>query len=167
MTDEDAFNARRAFFDLYTRLLPWHEESKKFARLRGYIRSPLGRIRHLPLINSSDRESRAKAERQAINSPIQSALSDMMQMSMVAMNTQYGHEDLRAFMMTHDSLSLYVPTDRASEWAVRLRDTMENLPLLRDFGWDSPLKFIADAEVGVPNDEGVISLEKLQKVKFL
>jgi len=165
MSEEEAFNTRNAFFDLYSRLLPWHTEAKKFAKVRSYVRSPLGRVRHLPLINSPDRESRSKAERQAINSPIQATLSDMMQMAMVSIDRQYGNEDIRTFMMTHDSLSLYVPIERAVEWSPRLRDIMENLPLKKDFGWESPLKFTADSEVGVPDDDGVISLAKLQKLK--
>jgi DNA polymerase I-like protein with 3'-5' exonuclease and polymerase domains len=165
MTEEQAFTHRQAFFELYPRLLLWHEESKAYARRHLQVTSPLGRDRHLPLINSSDREARSKAERQAINSPIQSTLSDLMQLAMVHIDRRYGDEDIEMFLMTHDSLSLRVPIDRAVEWAVRLKEVMENLPLKEDFGWDSPLKFTTDAKVGAPDDEGVISLASLQKLK--
>jgi hypothetical protein len=37
---------------------------------------------------------------------------------------------------------------------------MENLPLARDFGWNSPLTFYADAEIG-PN------LAEMKKLKNL
>lgn len=159
MTEEEAFQKREAFFDLYSRLPQWHEESKRFAKMWGYVRSPLGRVRHLPLINSRDREVVAQCERQSINSPIQSCLSDMMQLAMVYVDREYG-DAVEMFMMTHDALSLYVPEEDAVIWAKRIKDVMENLPLLKDFGWDSPLKFIADAEVG-PN------LAELKKLKNL
>lgn len=147
MTEEEAFQKREAFFALYGRLLEWHEEYKRLAHQWGFVRSPLGRIRHLPHINSKDRDMVAKAERQAINSPIQATLSDMMQLAMVHIMREYG-DAVDMFMMTHDSLALYVPEDDAVEWAKRVKGIMENLPLKEDFGWDSPLKFIADAEVG-------------------
>lgn len=167
MTDQEAVQKRGAFFDLYGRLLEWHDESKQFAKRWGHVRSPLGRVRHLPLINSSDRETRSQSERQAINSPIQSCLSDMMQLAMVHIDREYGHCDIHPFLMTHDSLALYVPEDDALEWAKRLKLIMENLPLERDFQWDSPLKFVADAEMSVADDLGVVSFATLKKLKGL
>lgn len=157
MTEEEAFQKREAFFALYGRLLDWHEEYKGLAHRWGFVRSPLGRVRHLPLINSKDREIVAQSERQAINSPIQSCLSDMMQLAMVHVDREYG-DAVEMFMMTHDSLALYVPEDDAVEWAKRVKSIMENLPLKEDFGWDSPLKFIADAEIG----QNMADLKKLK-----
>lgn len=160
MTEEEAFNRRQAFFDLYSKLPEWHEAQKNFAKLNGYVRSPLGRVRHLPLLRSSDREMRSKAERQAINSPVQSCLSDMMQLAMVHIDREYGHEDIHFCIMCHDAVTLYVPEADAIEWAVKIKAVMENLPLEKDFHWHSPLKFVADAEVGS-------SLESLKKLKGL
>lgn len=157
MTEEEAFQKREAFFALYGRLLDWHEEYKGLAHRWGFVRSPLGRVRHLPLINSKDRDIVAQSERQAINSPIQSCLSDMMQLAMVHVDREYG-DAVEMFMMTHDSLALYVPEDDAVEWAKRVKSIMENLPLKEDFGWSSPLKFIADAEIG----QNMADLKKLK-----
>lgn len=167
MTEQEAYQKREAFFARYPRLPAWHDEYKAHAKRWGFVRSPLGRVRHLPLINSSDREMRSKSERQAVNSPIQSCLSDMMQLAMVHIDRQYGDADIHPFLMTHDSLALYVPEDDAVEWAKRLKLIMENLPLERDFGWSSPLKFIADAEMSVADDSGIISLASLKKLKGL
>lgn len=163
---EEAHNQRVAFFELYSRLLEWHNEYKALARKCGFVRSPLGRVRHLPLITSSDREARSKAERQSINSPVQSCLSDMMQMSMVAIDREYG-DQVEMFLMTHDSVAMYIPLGEEVQWAKRCKAIMENLPLEKDFGWRSPLRFPVDAEVGVPDESGIISLMKLQKLKGL
>lgn len=167
MTEEEAFNKREAFFGLYNRLPEWHDEYKAYAHLHGYVRSPLGRVRHLPLINSPDNEMRSQSERQSINSPIQSCLSDMMQLAMVHIDRQYGDCDIHPFLMTHDSLALYVPVDDATIWAKRLKNIMENLPLEKDFGWRSPLQFISDAEMSAVGDDGIASLATLKKLKGL
>ena len=53
----------------------FHDRQKNLVNLHEEVRSPLGRIRHLPTIRSKDQEVKSKAERQAINSPIQIAVS--------------------------------------------------------------------------------------------
>ena len=75
MTDEEAYIKREKFFELYSRLLAWHETYKQYAHQYQMVRSPLGRIRHLPLIASKDNDMVSQAERQAIN-----CLSDDTQM---------------------------------------------------------------------------------------
>lgn len=69
--------------------------------------------------------------------------------------------------MTHDSLALYVPIDDATIWAKRLKNIMENLPLEKDFGWRSPLQFLADAEMSIVGEDGISSLATLKKLKGL
>lgn len=165
MSVEEAQTRRTGFFDKYYRLPEWHEECKAHAHMHGQIRSPLGRVRHLPLINSKDREVVSQAERQSINAPIQATLSDMMQLAMVLIDREYGQGVIKIFAMTHDSIHVYVPIEDATLWANRLKAIMENLPLKKDFGWDIPIPFIADAKVGVPGDDGVISLANLGKLK--
>lgn len=159
LTEEEAFGHREAFFDLYDKLPVWHEHYKNLARRWGFVRSPLGRVRHLPLINSPDKDMVAKSERQAINSPIQSCLSDMMLLAMVEIDKAYGHL-IQSTIMTHDSLALYVPEDRIVEWAGKIKGLMETLPLKQLFGWEPPLVFTADAEAGA-------TLADLKKLKNL
>ena len=168
MTEAEAFAKREAFFKLYARLPKWHDEYKAIARQCGYVRSPLGRIRHLPQITSSDRESRSQAERQAINSPVQSALSDMMQLAMILIDREYGDTGkVEMCMMTHDSLAAYVPIDEGTIWAKRFKVIMDNLPLKDMFGWEHQLQFTTDAELSVPDQDGVMSLASLKKLKGL
>lgn len=158
---EQATAQREAFFDLYQALPKWHEEYRALAHANGYVRSPLGRIRHLPLINAKDQDIVAQAERQAVNSPIQSCLSDMMQLAMVLIDREYGDQDLNMFLMCHDSIAFYCKTDDVEIWAQKIKTLMENLPLEKDFGFVSPLKFYADAEFG-PN---LAELKKLKNLK--
>lgn len=153
---EEATAARDAFFNLYPGLLKWHEDYKALARNQLHIRNPLGRIRHLPLIRSRNMKVRSQSERQAINSPIQSCLSDMMLLAMVLIDREY--PDLHMFGMTHDEVQMYVPEDEVDLWAKRVSDIMSNLPLDM-FGWYPQLEFVADAEWSTTNLAECVALE--------
>lgn len=141
-TLEEAIKIRTDFFGLYDRLLPYHGGAIDYAKKNGYVRSPLGRIRHLPLIRSPVYAIASKQERQAINSPIQSTLSDMMIFALNELNERY--PDLWAFGTTHDESQFYVPVDEVFEWKARIQDVMENLPFEK-LGWEPQIKFTVDA----------------------
>ncbi|HEY0818095.1 MAG TPA: DNA polymerase [Rhizobacter sp.] len=148
MTLQEAEAFRNAFFAEYPGLLQWHERFKKHAHMHGFVRSPLGRIRHLPLIHSRRNELRSEAERQSINSPIQSCLSDMMQLGMVELDRAY--PDLWIFGMTHDDVGMYVPEGEVMEWAQRVQAILQDLPLAK-FGWQPQLQFVSDCEASHTN----------------
>lgn len=167
MTEEESVSQRDGFFSLYACLLEWHKKYRGLAHTNGYVVSPLGRVRHLPLIWSKDSDMVSAAERQAINSPIQSCLSDMMQLAMHYKLQQYGNDGAKMIMMTHDSLAFEVPVEDAEVWAKRIKNIMENLPLKELFGWDHQLQFTVDAEVSIPGDDGVYSLAGLKKLKVI
>ncbi|MCK5789172.1 MAG: hypothetical protein KAH32_09240, partial [Chlamydiia bacterium] len=119
------------------------------AHKQGFVRSPLGRIRHLPLINSNDRSIVAKQERQSINAPTQSVLSDLGIYAIAELYRIY--PELQVCGFTHDAITAYVPIDDVCLWAGRITDVMENLPLKNVFGWDPQIKFPVDVEVGYEN----------------
>lgn len=152
---EQAEKFRDGFFDMYEELPAWHEKYIQLAHENKFVQNPLGRIRHLPLIDSPNWGVRSKQERQAINSPIQSTLSDLTLMAMVEIDRHY--PDLHMFGMTHDSISLYVPEEDGIEWAKRIINIMENLPI-KALGWEPQLTFGADAELG-PNLAAVEELD--------
>lgn len=148
LTDKEARDTRFNFFETYGRLPDWHEETKEFARRNGYIRSPLGRIRHLPLINSYDNYMRSQAERQSVNSGVQSTLSDLLIYGMARFQQQYKNPDEVKFMaMIHDALVSYIKTDQLSYWIPIIKGIMEDTQVIYDvFGWEIDIPFIADAE---------------------
>jgi len=158
MTPEESIQYWDTFFGTYKGLLPYHEKCKKRAHMHQMVRSPLGRIRHLPLINGPDHEIRSLQERQAINSPIQSTLSDMMLMSMIEIDRRW--PDIHIFGMTHDSVEMYLPLDHIEDIARDVRDVMQNLPLDR-FDWTPQINFTVDAEIAT---EG--TLADVKKVKL-
>jgi DNA polymerase I-like protein with 3'-5' exonuclease and polymerase domains len=148
ITVEEANSQREAFFHLYPGLSKWHNDYKQRARQDRMIRSPLGRIRHLPLIRSPDRAVASKSERQAINSPVQATLSDLTLYSLALFHKAYGRPDgFRPCLTTHDSLTAYVKEDEIDLWVPRMRTLMEDLPLYK-FDWYPQLVFKVDAESG-------------------
>ena len=159
MTMQEGEENRNKFLhQMYPGLPAWHEDSINYAREHQFIASPLGRIRHLPLINSKMWGERSRAERQAINSPIQSCLSDMSVWSLVEFHKRYGQpEGCQFFAMCHDALTAYVKEDELDIWLPRVRDIMRDLPLYDVFGWESPIVFEADAEIG-PNMGDLIEM---------
>ena len=152
MEEHEAYDAHEGFFNTFKGLKPWHDNFHQMARRDGMVRTPLGRIRHLPLINHPDNSLRSKAERQAINSPIQATLSDLTQLAATLFEKEYGtfgsrSNPIKLCMMVHDALLGYVPFDHAEEWIPKLADVMENLPLGELFGWYPEVKFEVDSEV--------------------
>jgi len=54
----EADNFRNGFFEDYPRLLPYHDECRKEVKKNKQVRTPLGRIRHLPLIELRYQDTR-------------------------------------------------------------------------------------------------------------
>ncbi|WP_266032632.1 DNA polymerase [Brucella intermedia] len=149
---------RNAFFELYPGLLGYHEKQRTLVSMTEQVRSPLGRIRHLPMIKSWDREIKSRAERQAINSPIQSTLTDMMCWAIALIEDAYPNSPVQIVGQIHDAMIAYVPEHEATLWAGRLTEIMSNLPF-HELGWNPVLKFTADAEAGA-------TLADLKKLKL-
>lgn len=148
LTLREAEDFIRTFFGLYDQLTEWHDRTRDFAHKHGYIESPLGRIRRVPLINSFAAKVRARQERQAVNAGVQSTLTDMGLLAMAELDKAY--PDLWQFGFTHDAVSFYVKEDEVEEWAHRIKQVMENLPFQK-FDWHPQLSFPVDIELGVSN----------------
>jgi DNA polymerase-1 len=140
---EEAAAVRRRFFSTYARLPAWHERQRRLARRYGHVSSPIGRVRHLPDIYSSDRGVAGEAERQAINSPVQSFASDLMLMSLVLLDRRFRPDTARIVGTVHDALLFEVRKRALEEVAPVIRETMEDMsPLMDWFGCevDVPIK---------------------------
>lgn len=157
ITIKQAEDIMKIFFKARPGLTAYHEKYINFAQRNGYVVSPLGRVRHLPLINCRDRYIRGQQHRRAVNSPVQSTLSDLTLKSASIIHQKY--PTLKMCLMTHDSINFYIPIGSAAEWGTKVKDVMENLPLKEEFGWEPQLKFTVDIETG-PN------LAELKKYKL-
>lgn len=154
MTNNEAKQFRRRFFELYSALPVWHERQRRCVRAFGQVVSLSGRVRRLPGIDSSDRGMRAEAERQAINSPVQGFGSgDLKAMAMVEISDTFKPKVLQIKGEVHDSILMWVRTKLLDSTLPRVKKIMEQPHLLETFGIKMTVPLVVDFEVG-PWGEG-------------
>ena len=139
---------RERFFQLYPDLVRWHNRQRRMVGLHHQVSSPMGRTRHLPDIQSPDNSVRMEAERQAINSPVQSTASDITLFAMVKLAPLLKPREAIMVMTLHDGIGFEVREDKVDYYAPLIKETMENLPLNKTFGCDLSVPIVADVEWG-------------------
>jgi uracil-DNA glycosylase family 4 len=146
----EAEGIRAAFFEQFAGLLPWHNRQRRLVNEYRRVQSPLGRVRHLPDIDSQNRLIRMEAERQAINSPVQSMASDMTMLSMIEIHRKFEEMKIEGHFIStvHDSLLFEIKNEHVAKALPVIKDTMEHLPLKKKFGVEIDLPIVADLLVG-------------------
>lgn len=150
VTEEEAKAFRKAFFDEFPLLQRWHNHQRMMAHKFGRVESPIGRVRHLPDINSTDHKVVAEAERQAINSPVQSFASDMAVMALVLIDKELKRRGLKARSVgtVHDAINFECPEEELEEVVPLIKHYMENVPLEQWFGVHLDIPIIGDVKIG-------------------
>jgi uracil-DNA glycosylase family 4 len=149
LTDDQAMAFRKRFFELYSGLLAWHERMRRIVRATGEVHSLSGRVRHLPGINSTDKGVRAEAERQGINAPVQGFGSgDLKTMSMIEIREEFDPDDVLIKGEVHDSVLMWVRTEKLAEVLPRVKQIMESPKLLEIFGINITVPIVVDIETG-------------------
>ena len=115
------------------------------AREKGYVRSIYGRIRPIPGIGDRNANVRFRAEREAINMPIQGSASDIVKIAMLRVDEALRGEGLksRLIMQVHDELLIEAPKSEAERASAILKREMERAVEL-----DVPL----EVEIGTGNN---------------
>jgi len=128
---EEAQSFLNAYFNTFTRLADYLEETKEFARNNGFTETLFGRRRHFPGISSKAPFIKAQAERMAINAPIQGTAADVMR---IAMNNVYEHlvkekklDDVRMLLQVHDELVFEIKDDLVEKEIPKLVELMESV----------------------------------------
>lgn len=120
-----------AYFNTFTRLAEYLEETKAFARAHGYTETYYGRRRYFPGIQSNLPFMRAQAERMAINAPIQGTEGDIMRVAMVEIYEYCKKEnllnDVRMLLQVHDELVFEIKEDLLDEVVPTLVSIMEHV----------------------------------------
>jgi hypothetical protein len=151
LSDEEAQNAYNAFFELYPRLKIWHENCIKDARSKGYVTMLHGRIRTLPDIYSVEKFIRKEAERQSINARVQGFASDINILALTLLCQDIRRNNLSYILPSlsiHDQLIFRVHRDKLDDTARAVKYYMENVPLKKVWGIESPVPFVADMAWG-------------------
>lgn len=140
LTLAESENYIKEYFARFPGIEAYLEETKKTARKQGYVETLLGRRRYFPLFQSSaggrNYQARMRAEREAINHPIQGTAADIIKIAMIEL-----HEALdpryraRLLLQVHDELLLEVPEEELDEVKPMVVDIMASA-----FELDVPLK---------------------------
>ena len=109
-----------AYFERYCGVKEYLEGLVEQARSTGRVRTLFGRLRPIPEIKSTDAPSRNRAEREAMNMPLQGTAADLLKLAMVKVQARLRQDKLRTRMIltVHDELVFEAPEaelDRARE----------------------------------------------------
>nr|WP_166954884.1 DNA polymerase I [Pseudochelatococcus lubricantis] len=121
----------RRYFERFPGIRDYMEETKRFVREHGFVKTVFGRVCHYPQIYSKNASERAFVERQAINAPLQGAAADIIRRAMVRMEPALANAGLSARMLlqVHDELVFEVPDAEIDAAIPLIRQVMEHAPL--------------------------------------
>ena len=146
MTMGECEVSRKMYFEQFSKLEAWHERQRRRVHTHHQVTSPLGRTRHLPDILSPDRGVQMEAERQAINSPVQSTASDLMLYSLVQLDPRLDPRECVPVMTLHDGIGFECREDKVDYYVPLIKEVMETLPLKKVFGLEFRVPIQAEVE---------------------
>jgi len=129
------------YFDTYKGIREYMDRIPQEARENGYVTSLFGRRRYFAGINDRNFVVRSRAEREAINMPIQGTASDIVKIAMIRVAAALEKEGLKTkmIMQVHDELLFEAPNDEVKRASEIIKREMENaaqldVPLVVDVG---------------------------------
>ena len=143
LTLAEAENFVKAYFQEFPGVKAYLDGIRKSAAEIGYVETLLGRKRYFPqLKNPVTAQVRSRAEREAINAPIQGTAADILKIAMIRLPDAIEKAKLNAkiLVQVHDELLLECSEDELKETIRVVREIMENafelsIPLETDVAW--------------------------------
>ena len=130
-----------AYFKRYDRVRSFLEARIDEARTTERVRTLFGRMRPIPEIKSQDTAARNRAEREAMNTPLQGTAADLLKLAMVKVHDRLKREKMKTRMIltVHDELVFESPEEEVDAAREVIRAEMEgvyplNVPLKVDMG---------------------------------
>jgi DNA polymerase-1 len=129
------------YFATYKGIREYMDRTPQEARERGYVESLFGRRRYFPGINDRNFVVRSRAEREAINMPIQGTASDIVKIAMIRVARALEVEKLetKMLMQVHDELLFESPVAEVAYATEIIKREMEaaaklDVPLVVEVG---------------------------------
>lgn len=164
LTERQAQESRKSFFDTYPALAPWHERQRRYARRHGYVRSLSGAKRRLPDAQlRDDCPARGEALRQAINSPVQRFACELNYMVLLQLVDEFGLDVIQPIGTVHDAILAEVREDRVADVYRRVDQIMRHPQLLDELEIRIRVPIKGESKIG-PWSRGV-SLDRWQSAK--
>ena len=146
LTAGEAETFVKKYFAQFPGVERYLEETRIKARTDGYVETLFGRRRYFPVfkspMNSANRQAVMRAEREAVNHPIQGTAADIIKIAMVRLHEQLrGRYQARMLLQVHDELLLEMPLEEVEAVRPLVIDIMCNA-----YELDAPLR--VEAETG-------------------
>lgn len=139
----EAENFVAQYFGRFPKVREYLERTLAQAKNQGYVETILGRRRYFPVLQSASpaqEQARRRAEREAVNAPIQGSAADIIKRAMLSLHHALHERGLSAQMIlqVHDELVLEVPQEELPVVTPLVREMMESayplrVPLKVDF----------------------------------
>lgn len=135
------------YFGRFPGIRRYLDATKEKAKKQGYVETLLGRRRYFPVfrgqMSGSNRQAWLRAEREAINHPIQGTAADIIKIAMIRLHNALRDGRFQAHMLVqvHDELLLETPENELERVRPLVIDIMSNA-----FKLDVPLK--VEASIG-------------------
>jgi DNA polymerase-1 len=145
LTLAEAEDFVEAYFQQFPGVKGYLDGIRELAAKQGYVETLLGRRRYFPsLQNPSNKQAQNRAEREAINAPIQGTAADIMKIAMLQVHAALKKANLSAMMLlqVHDEIVLECPVEELQETAALVQEVMEDA-----YPLDVPLR--TDARSGI------------------
>ena len=137
VTRKEAQSFIDGYFALYPKVKIFIDEIIKQTREKGYCSTILGRKRNIHDINSRNANIRTRAERMAVNAPIQGSAADVIKLAMIECDKYIKENgiDAKCILQIHDELIFEVNENIVSEFTDIMKNIMEravslSVPLL-------------------------------------
>jgi DNA polymerase-1 len=129
LTLAEAENYIKAYFERFPGIRRYLDTTIRQARTQGYVETLYGRRRYFPVFQSaitgSNRQATARAEREAVNHPIQGTAADIIKLAMIRLHEELSAKyQARLVLQVHDELLLEVPEAELDEVMPLVIDTM-------------------------------------------
>ncbi|MFP3854926.1 MAG: DNA polymerase I, partial [Anaerolineales bacterium] len=110
-----------AYFDRFPGVKRYLDRTREQAKVKGYVETLRGRRRYFPQLEEGgppvSQQAKNRAEREAINAPIQGTAADIIKEAMIQLPAHLESEglDARMLLQVHDELVLEVPESQLDE----------------------------------------------------
>ena len=129
VTRKEAQNFIDGYFALYPKVKEFIESIINQTKEHGFCSTILGRKRVIQDINSRNANLRMRAERMAINAPIQGSAADIIKLAMIACNKYINDNNINAksILQIHDELIFEVEESVVDKFMEEVKNIMESV----------------------------------------
>jgi len=118
------------YFERFPQVKAFLDATKRFAADVGYVETVLGRRRYFPELHTkgTPEQQRRRAEREAINHPVQGSAADIMKIAMINIHRalKSGGYQARMTLQVHDELVFDCPSNELTEVKALIEQEMES-----------------------------------------